>query len=92
MRLRGSHNSENLCEVLQRVLASYRLSNSLGFITADNVSVNSKIFSNLEKHIPWIKRDGHIRCMPHVINVVAQKLFTTLKAEANEAETHLADA
>lgn len=69
IRLRGSHTAQNLAEVVQ-TLQLYGLTHALGCITADNASVNNKLFQVLEDALPnWTKRDGHIRCMAHVINL-----------------------
>ena len=54
-------------------------------ITADNASVNTKMLHLLQNDLTGFSvRDGHVRCMAHIINLSAQEMFNHLKAKNNE--------
>ena len=96
-RLQGSHTGENLANVVYETLTLYGIEQSLGCITMDNASVNDKLCKQLEQKLrdfgqAWKWKDGQVRCMPHVLNLAAQKILSVLKAEATIPEEVLAEA
>jgi hypothetical protein len=40
----------------------------------------------------WSRKDGHVRCMVHIINLAAQKILKSLKGEATVPEVLLVEA
>jgi hypothetical protein len=93
-RLRGSHTADNLAEVVADVLKEFSLTGHLLCITADNATVNDKLFKVLERDYffgEWLRKDGQIRCMTHIINLAAQKILVNLKGEADLPEIVLAE-
>jgi hypothetical protein len=40
----------------------------------------------------WLRKDGHVKCMAHIINLAAQKILKSLKGEATVPEVLLAEA
>lgn len=93
-RLRGSHTAENLAAVTHKVLIDFGLEDHIKCITADNATVNDCMFKILEHtRLPgWTRKDGHVRCMAHVINLSAQRILKSLKSEALIPEGILAEA
>lgn len=94
--LRGSHTGDSLANVVLEKLEEFNLIEHLLCITADNASVNDKLCKVLEVKLQglgvgWKRKDGQIRCMAHVLNLAAQKIMVTLRAEANVAECILAE-
>jgi len=90
-RLHGSHTGENLANTVYHTLLLYGIEQSLGCITMDNASVNDKLCKQLEQKLcsirqGWKRKDGQVRCMPHVLNLAAQKILAVLKAEATIPE------
>jgi len=95
--LQGSHTGENLANTVYETLTLYGIEQSLGCITMDNASVDDKLCKQLEQKLhdfgqAWKRKDGQVRCMPHVLNLAAQKILLVLKAEATIPEEVLAEA
>ena len=91
--LAGSHTSENLAKVTHKVVQKFGIENAVHTITSDNASVNVAMFRILEGLLPrFTVGDGHIRCMAHVINLAAQTVLETLKANCNVSELYLAES
>jgi len=96
-RLHGSHTGENLANTVYDTLLLYSIEQSLGCITMANASVNDKLCKQLEQKLcsnrqGWKRKDGQVRCMPHVLNLAAQRILAVLKAEATIPEEVLAEA
>lgn len=82
-RLHGSHTAENLCSVLIKCLREFSIENHIQCVTADNHKVNDALFDRLEgQMLGWRKKHGQVRCMAHVMNLAAQKIISSLKAES----------
>jgi hypothetical protein len=91
-RLLGSHTAENLCHTLLKFLREFKIESNIRCITADNHKVNDAMFDRLQARMPgWRKKHGQVRCMAHVMNLAAQKIISSLKAEAQETEASMAD-
>jgi len=96
-RLHGSHTGENLANTVYETLTLYDIEQFLGCITMDNASVNDKLCKQLEKKLctngqGWKQKDEQARCIPHVLNLAAQKILSVLKAEATILDEVLAEA
>ena len=73
-----------------KVLRMYGIEDFINCNTIHNAAINDGIFNDLEfLRISWSRRNGQIRCLAHVLNVVAQMVLTTLKSEARDAEVVL---
>jgi hypothetical protein len=95
VRLQGSHTTENLTNALMNTLRYYGIQKALGCVTCDNAAVMPALCRALEQQIPaWKKRDGHVRCMPHILNLVVQKILKKLhcQRDEDELEADLAEA
>lgn len=87
-RLRGSHTAENLSSVLIHCLREFGLEEHIRCITSDNHIVNTVMFDIFaNKFTYWKKKDGQVRCMAHVMNLSAQRIKQSLKAETLITET-----
>jgi hypothetical protein len=94
-RLRRSHTAENLAAVAYHILKEFDLEGYIKCITADNASVNDSMFQILEHSYlqgMWSRKDGHVRCITHIINLAAQKILKSLKGETTVPEVLLAEA
>ena len=70
----------------------YGIEEHVGCITCDNASVNTSMCAVLELELPnWNKKDRHVRCMAHVINLAVQKLLKRVRGEALEEEGEMAN-
>jgi hypothetical protein len=95
VRLRGSHTAANLTDALLKTLRNYSIGKALGCVTCDNAAVMPALCRALEDEIPgWKKKDGHVRCMAHIINLAAQKILGKLRCQRddNELDADLAEA
>ena len=62
--------------------------------TTDSASNNDTLMDSLEfiykdQNINFTKKNYHIRCLAHVINLAAQDALTTLKVEYSENENEV---
>lgn len=90
--LTGSHNAENMATTVLETLQKYNLEEHIGAVTCDNAKVNDKMVRELQNLLPeWKHADFHVRCLAHVINIVVQKIITSLKAEVVEMESQMVD-
>lgn len=88
-RLKGSHSGENLAEVIIPVLQSYNLTSNLGFFIGDNVASNDVAVRCILHSIrPDIKdpESRRVRCLGHIINLVAKAFLFGNDEESLEAE------
>lgn len=91
IQLHGSHTAENLALAVMDSINTYGIEGSVGCITCDNASVNSAMCKYLEKNLlNWTKRDCHVRCMAHIINLAVQRLLKHFRGEALESEGDMA--
>jgi hypothetical protein len=52
----------------------------------------SKIIELLERNVKgWTREELHIRCISHIINLVAPKILQTLKAEFGDDDMFLVE-
>jgi hypothetical protein len=65
----------------------YGIQKALGCVTCDNAAIMPAPCQALEKQIlGWKKNDNHVRCMPHILNLVVQKILKKLNCERDEEE------
>jgi len=74
-RMQGSHSAINLSQQLALVLRHFRLGDSFGNAITDNASENAACLDILGDELFIDTRKRHVRCMGHVINLVAQAVL-----------------
>jgi hypothetical protein len=89
--LSGSHNGKNLAAVFIAICDKFGILPKIMSITADNAPVNNVLLRSVAKacarrRIAFSKKDGHIRCAAHILNLSVQALLRQLKAEATKVE------
>jgi hypothetical protein len=72
---RGSHSGDNMSERLLHVLREYKISNSLGYFIADNMSSNDRAIELLSDHLPIDSNKQRLRCAAHIINLVCKAIL-----------------
>jgi len=90
------HSGANIAESVYRVIREYRIQDQVGFFVLDNASSNDVavdcILRMLDSGMPEDERKGRrIRCLAHVINLVAKAFLLGGKAETVADELVLAE-
>lgn len=84
------HNGAGLAEIVQHTLENFEIVKCIGCLTVDNTSKNNTLMWALENSIAdycirekilktWNANDSSIRCLPHIINLLVQVFFESLK-------------
>jgi hypothetical protein len=73
--MQGSHTAVNLSQQLGLVLRHYKLEKSFGNAITDNASENAACLDLLGDELFIDTRKRHVRCIGHVINLVAQQVL-----------------
>jgi len=84
--LHGSHTGENLCEALIDVCDQFGILPKILGVTTDNAANINKLLACLEdacqdRGIAFSKKEQHVRCLLHVLNLSVQALLYELRAE-----------
>ena len=92
-RLSGRHTGGNQCQIVFNILQEFKLLSKIGYFTLDNATNNDKALALLSKmlethHISFNPTTSRLRCLGHVINLVA-KVF--LYGTDNEVEVTNSD-
>jgi hypothetical protein len=74
-RMHGSHNATNLSTQLVSILDHFDLRESFGNAITDNASENAACLDLLGTELFINTGKRHVRCMGHVINLVAQEVL-----------------
>ena len=82
----GSHRGVNLAETVKDVLVEYGLEDKLGYFVADNAENNDTCLSELAEEYGFNKDHRRLRCMGHVINLVARMLLFGMDPDGFEEE------
>lgn len=81
--LKGAHCGVNIGNILIEVLKAYALEKLLGFCVTDNAGDNDTSMVSVQAYlatleITWIAEDHRLRCLGHIINLIANA-FTANK-------------
>jgi hypothetical protein len=71
LRMQGAHTAINLSEQLGSILCYFKLEYSFGYAITDNASENAACLDLLGNELLIDTRKRHVRCMGHIINLVA---------------------
>jgi hAT family C-terminal dimerisation region len=83
----GPHSGENIAASVQQVVQEYEIQPRLGCFILDNASSNDTAVEMLGKTYKWAKNEHktrRLRCMGHIINLVAQAFILGEKQEMFE--------
>jgi hypothetical protein len=94
-QLKGEHSGENIAEAILQVIKEYRISKRVGFFVLDNASSNDvavdHILCSLYPGMSNIARKRRrLRCLAHIINLVAKAFLLGPKADDVDDELFLA--
>lgn len=85
-RMAGAHTAASLSTQLVSILDFYNLRESFGYAVTDNASENRACLNILSKELGFSAPQRHVRCMGHVINLVAHKVLFGSDVESFEHE------
>jgi hypothetical protein len=85
-RMTGSHTAASLSTQLVAILDFYNLRESFGYAITDNASENRACLELLSYELGFNAAERHVRCMGHVINLVAYKVLFGSDVESFEHE------
>ncbi|KZV78298.1 hypothetical protein EXIGLDRAFT_709898 [Exidia glandulosa HHB12029] len=84
-RMTGVHSGENMADLVWKTMQLYGLPGKVSVVMMDNTTNNDTMMASLErKHhamsIPFDARMARLRCMPHTIHLVAEKMLQGIGA------------
>ena len=82
----GSHTSASLSTQLVTILDYYNLRDRFGYAVTDNASENGACLKIMAQELGFDARQRHVRCMGHVINLMAHKVLFGSDVESFEHE------
>jgi hypothetical protein len=82
--MQGAHTALNLSQQLSLVLRHFKLQESFGNAVTNNASENAACLDLLGDELDVDTSKRHVRCMGHVINLVAQEILFGQDAESFE--------
>lgn len=85
-RMTGSHTAASLSTQLVEILEFYDLRKSFGYAVTDNASENRACLDILSNELGFSAPQRHVRCIGHVINLVAHKVLFGSNVESFEHE------
>jgi hypothetical protein len=85
-RMSGAHTAASLSTQLVSILDFYDLRKSFGYAITDNASENRACLEILSNELGFNAAERHVRCMGHVINLVAHKVLFGSDVESFEHE------
>ncbi|KAM0708864.1 hypothetical protein Q7P35_002900 [Cladosporium inversicolor] len=83
-RMQGAHTAVNLSEQLSSILRYFKLEDAFGHAITDNASENAACLDLLSNELLINMRKRHVRCIGHIINLVAQQVLFGSDVESFE--------
>jgi hypothetical protein len=74
-RMQGRHTAVNVSQQLGSLVRHFKLQDSFGNAITDNASENAACLDLLGDELSIDMRKRHVRCIGHVINLVAQQIL-----------------
>lgn len=85
-RMIGAHTAASLSTQLVSILDHYNIRSSFGYAVTDNAAENRACLDILAKELDFSAAQRHVRCIGHVINLVAHKVLFGSDVESFEHE------
>lgn len=85
-QMEGEHSGENMAGTVLQVIREYKISKRIGFFVLDNVSSNDVAVDHIlcslyPEMSPAARKRRRLRCLAHVINLVAKAFLLGPKAD-----------
>jgi hypothetical protein len=85
-RMTGAHTAASLSTQLVTILDHYNLRGRFGYAVTDNASENRACLELLAQELGFNAAQRHVRCIGHIINLVAHKVLFGSNVESFEHE------
>jgi hypothetical protein len=69
------HSGQAIAQTVVPVIKDYNFSDKLGFFVLDNASSNDTCVAELAKQYNFNLEERQLRCVSHILNLVAQELL-----------------
>jgi hypothetical protein len=69
------HSGQVIAQSVVRVIKDYNFGDKLGFFVLDNASSNDTCVAELAKQYNFDPEERRLRCIGHILNLVAQELL-----------------
>ena len=69
------HSGQAIAQSVVPVIKDYNFGDKLGFFVLDNASSNDTCIAELAKQYNFIPEERRLRCIGHVLNLIAQELL-----------------
>ena len=86
LRVSGKHTARNLASKLTGILLHFDLTQSFGYTITDNASENTACMNHLSEALHVDQGKRHVRCIGHIINLVAYQILFSNNMDAFEPE------
>jgi len=83
---KGAHTGHNIAETAAEIITYYNLQDRIGYFTSDNATNNDKCLEWLAREFNFDPVQARIRCIGHVINLVAKTVMVGNAAESFDEE------
>jgi hypothetical protein len=82
-QLTGAHSGEKIAEVVLSILQEFGISSrTIGYFVLDNASNNDTTIHAIAQKLGFNATHRRLRCGPHTLNLIGQKLLWGKNAEA----------
>jgi len=71
----GEHSGVKIAEGVAAILRAFQISDRIGYFVLDNASNNSTAIHELAEQFSFVADERRLRCMGHVVNLVAKQLL-----------------
>lgn len=80
----GSHAGTNIAETISQIIQTFSLEKKLGYFQCDNATNNDTCLQALAKQFGFDHQERRLRCIGHIINLVARAVLFGNDPDASE--------
>jgi len=88
----GEHTGANIAGSVAAIIRAFRIDDRIGYFVLDNASNNDATIHKLAEQFGFIADERRLRCMGHVVNLVAKQLLFGDEPELFELEASVVAA
>jgi len=73
-KIYSSKTGKNIAALLSGVFKRYNITYKLGFLIADNVTINNRVINLLSTWCGWDAEQSRIRCFGYILNLIVKAI------------------